>query len=327
MNRSLSKLSEELVENKCLSAFLIIYLGPLPAYFDFWAKSCEHNYKNFHWFVYTDQILEPQETNPAVTLVPLTFYRLCKDMKNILGINIPVQNTRIVCDCRLMLYLLRKDHENLERYDFIGYSDLDVIYGRIFDFLPENMTDYSLIAGHEGRPCGPFTLFNKKYLPAICGHKDIKAFFEQDMGNDLYADEDYSDASSAFKPMSGNTTKDKIAQKINFAHLDESKQVVNIAVKFAPVFCSADPLQPTMTRGFNHRKAFAVWNKGQLYVTDIWGSKKKGAFFHFSRLKNRSRFKVNPQVLNADHFGIYKYGFIRIQSWFTKIKLFLTLLY
>jgi len=310
-----------------LSAFLIIYLGPLPDYFDFWAKSCEPNHKNFHWFVYTDQILERKETNRAVTLIPLTFDRLCQDAKNILGINIPVQNTRIVCDCRLLLYPLRKDHENMEIYDFIGYSDIDVIYGKILDFLPENMMDYSLIAGHEGRPCGPFTLFNKKYLPAICNHKTIKTFFEQDPGNNLYANEDYSEASSTFKPMTGNTIKDKIAQKINFAHLDESKQVKIIAEKFAPVFCKADSLQPTMIDGFSHRKAFAVWDKGHLYVKDIWGTKKEGAFFHFSRFKNRSRFKVNPQVLNTDHLGIYKYGFINIRSWQTKIKLFLTLLY
>ncbi|WP_419664177.1 DUF6625 family protein [Desulfosarcina variabilis] len=38
------------------SAFLLPFMGPLPPYFAFWAKSCEANKDDFHWFVYSDQI-------------------------------------------------------------------------------------------------------------------------------------------------------------------------------------------------------------------------------------------------------------------------------
>ncbi len=310
-----------------LSAFLITYLGKLPAYFDFWAKSCESNHKNFHWFVYTDQITEVYVKNKAVTLVPITFDKICQDMQNVFGISIPIQNTRIVCDIRLMLYPLRKSYENLEKYDFIGYTDIDVMYGKIIDFLPENIAKYSMISAHTDRPCGPFTLFNKKYLHDICSHKTIRSFFEQEFEEKIYKSKTYSENSTTFKPMSGNSIKDKIAKEMGFSHLDEAKIVVSIAQKFAPVFCNAEPLQPAMTNGFHYRKAFAIWNEGRLYVNDVFGVKKEGAFFHFSRFKNRSRFKSNPYVLGGGKIGICKYGFISIKSRWTKLKLFLSLLY
>lgn len=311
----------------CRSAFLIIYLGKLPGYFDFWAKTCAPNHDTCHWFVYNDHIRERTEYNKAVTIVPYTFEALCSDMASKAGIHIPDRNTRIVCDCRVMLYLLRKAEDHLDQYDFIGYSDIDVVYGRINDFLPENPTDYALISAHEHRPCGPFTLFNRTYLGQILSDPRIKTYLEYNFGNQVYDSAAYTEAESAFKPVSGNRQKDQIRDQTDFKHLDESDELVEIAARFAPVFCSPDSLQPTMTKGFNHRKAIAFWNRGRLTIVDNLGHKREGAFFHFSRFKNRKRFKVDPDVLSADHIGIYKYGFIAYKSPWTFIKLFLTMLY
>lgn len=316
-----------MTESTYKSAFLIIYLGKLPDYLDFWAKSCEPNYERFHWFVYNDQIEKREEINQAVTLIPYDFKSLCAESKDRLDITIPHENTRIVCDCRLILYPLRKEKESLEEFDFIGYTDLDVIYGHIQDFMPENALNYSLISGENNRPCGPFTLFRTDVLKKICSDDQIKTRLEQDPGSQVYSSCEYTEQDAAFKPMSGNTTKDKISQSIKFEHIDESRLLVKLAQKYAPTFCSADPLQPTSTRWFNHRKAVAFFENNRLFVRDNWGHKKEGAFFHFSRFKNRSRFKVNHQVLSEKNWGIYKYGFIPLKSIFTKIKMMLTTLY
>ncbi len=308
-------------------AFLILYLGELPSYFKYWAKSCEPNHAHFHWFVYNDRIAEKKDYNKAVTLVPYSFERLCSDLNSCLHIHLPPQNTRVVCDCRIMLYAFRKDKDQLRQYDFVGYSDLDVVYGDIARFLPENPGQYSLISAADNRPCGPFTLFNRKYLQAILEDDRIKIRLEQTFEKTISTLPDSQDDGSTFKPMSGNSTKDKIAEHLKFAHLDESEELVEIAEAHDPSFCRAIPLQPTMDRWFNHRKAFAVWDNGRLYVRDIWGQKKEGAVFHFSRFKNRSRFNTTSEALGADHLGIYKYGIIDARSVLTRLKMFLTLLY
>ncbi len=308
-------------------AFLILYLGELPSYFKYWAKSCEPNHTQFHWFVYNNGISEKKEYNKAVTLIPYSFEMLRSDLANSLDILLPPQNTRIVCDCRILVYAFRKDKDQLRQYDFVGYSDLDVVYGDISRFLPENPGQYSLISAADSRPCGPFTLFNRKYLKAILEDKRIKKRIEQNFEKALCTVPDTKDDNSIFKPMSGNSIKDKMAEYLNFTHLDESEELVEIAEAHAPVFCRAIPLQPTMDKGFNRRKAFAVWDNGHLFVRDIWGHKKEGAIFHFSRFKNRSRFNITPDALESHHFGIYKYGIISSRSVLSRLKMFLTLLY
>ncbi len=308
-------------------AFLILYLGDLPPYFKYWAKSCEPNHGHFHWFVYNDHIEEKTEYNKAVTLIPYSFEMLCSDLKSSLHIHLPAQNTRVVCDCRIMMYAFRKDIDQLTQYDFVGYSDLDVIYGDISRFLPEEPDRYSIISAADNRPCGPFTLFNRKYLQAILEDGRIKMRLEQTFEIAFCTISGNQDEGATFKPMSGNSKKDKIAEHLKFAHLDESELLVEIAEAYAPAFCKAAPLQPTMGRWFNHRKAFAIWDSGYLFVRDVWGKKKEGAVFHFSRFKNRSRFDITFDALDADRLGIYKYGIINARSALTRFKIFLTLLY
>jgi hypothetical protein len=308
-------------------AFLILYLGELPAYFKYWAKTCEPNHGHFHWFVYNDRISRKQDYNQAVTLVPYTFERLRLDLTSSLNIHLPPQNTRVVCDCRTMFYALRKDADLLDRYDFIGYSDLDVVYGDITRFLPENPGQYSLISAADHRPCGPFTLFNRKYLQAILEHDHFKTRLEQTFGDLPAALPGLHGHDSTFKPMSGNSIKDKIAEHLKFAHLDESEELVEIAETHAPAFCRAVPLQPALGQWFDHRRTFALWDKGRLYVRDVWGHQKEGAVFHFSRFKNRSRFNITSDALEADMLGIYKYGIIDARPLSARFKMLLTLLY
>jgi len=315
------------------SAFLNIYFGPLPPYFDFWAKSCVPNQDNFHWYVYNNHISEKIEYNDAVTIIPYDFDRLYNDIRNETEIKIPYEGKRIVCDCRVMIYALREKHEDLSRYDFIGYNDLDMIYGEIKCFMPDNPYQYSMISGNDGRPCGPFTLFNRKYIKNILMDDNIKNRMEKSFGDKIYNSDCYKDKFLEFAPVSGNNYKDKIANMIHFEHLDESEDLLEISKKHAPVFCCSNPLQPTRTNRFNYRKSIAFWENGKLTVMDNRGHIKEGAFFHFSRFKSRSRFKINytqPIRNNIDHsekFGVYKYGIVRINSNFTKLKMMLTMLY
>lgn len=338
------------------SAFLVLFFGELPPYFGLWAKSCEANHKNFHWFVYNDKIKIQYELNCAVTMVPYTFGEMITDFKNILNINIPDVNTKIVCDCRTVLFALRQEKDSLDKFDFIGYSDVDLIYGQLDKFLPEDMLQYSMISADDNRPCGPFTLINRKYIKNICEDDRIKKRLELSLDifynnhNKLSATSKNENSSkttsyeklhvntspnsinkndevSKFAPVSNKTCNPEDVKHSNFGHLDESIELLDIAKEYAPVFCKATPLQPTMTPEINHRRAFAIWENGAVTVWDNRGRSKEGGFFHFSRFKNKKRFKVKDDVSNAKKWGIYKYGSIEIYSKWTFAKMMLTLYY
>ncbi len=311
----------------CSSAFLVLYFGPLPEYFKYWAKTCEPNHETCHFFVYTDQVKSRCRYNRAVTIIPYTFDQLCRDAAARFDIHIPAKNTRIACDCRLLLFGLRCSKENLDKYDFVGYTDLDVIYGKICDFLPCDPKSFSMISAHNDRPCGPFTLYRKSVLTDICTDRQIKAFFESSRAELFYETRLFTDCRSKFMPMSGNSAKDRIAKSICFSHLDESDLLIKIAMKHGPVCCRAHPLQPTMAGKISHRKPLALWDRGRLSVRDALGRQAEGAVFHFSRFKNRSRFRISQDALKSDRFGVYKYGITGVNSGLARLRLYVSMLY
>lgn len=267
-------------------AFLVPFFGPLPPYFDFWAKSCEPNHERFHWYVYSDQITSSYALNSAVTIVPYLFEEMRRDISSILNINIPENNKRKVCDYRIMFYFLRRHKEPLDSYDYIGYTDVDMVYGAIADYLPENVEQYALISANEGKPCGPFTLIKRPMLDILRESDEIKRCFEADV------------------------------------HLkfDESEKLMNILKNEQhAVFCHFSPLQPMRSLGFNYKRCFALWENGTVSVRDSRGNNRGGAFFHFSRFKGNRKFKIRSDALRSPQWVVCRYGIFVVKS---KVVLF-----
>jgi len=268
-------------------AFLVPFFGTLPPYFEFWAKSCEANHDRFHWFVYSDQITASYKLNDAVTMVPYQFEEMRADFSNILNINIPEQNRRKVCDYRLMFYFLRRHKEPLDSFDYIGYTDVDMVYGKIADFMPENVDQYAMISANEGKPCGPFTLIKRPMLNILLESDELKNCLE---------------------------TEDHLK-------FDESVKLMNIIKGVNnPVFCHFSPLQPMRSDGFNYKRCLAMWEDGKVSVRDCRGNKLDGAFFHFSRFKGNKKFKIRGSAIQSPQWVVCRYGIFVAKS---KIVLYL----
>ena len=276
--------------NSCKSAFLVPFFGKLPDYFDFWVKSCEANHEGFHWFVYSDMVKEIARPNSAVTIIPYTFDEMRKDFKKKLGIEIKGHQIRRVCDYRLLFYFIRREKENLDEYDFIGYTDVDMIYGKISDYLPSDMSQYSMICGHNHRPCGPFTLMNRSQIHRLMEWEGIK----QEMENEKHRS------------------------------FNESLKLKEILSQELPALCKADPLQPQRA-GLDQRHHYVVWNGGEIMVHDRWFRKKPGAFYHFSRHKNKRRFNVDVTAMDHPSWVVFKRGILPAEPLLSRLKFFYSL--
>ncbi|WP_321495565.1 DUF6625 family protein [uncultured Desulfobacter sp.] len=274
------------------SAFLVPFFGELPVYFPFWAKSCELNHPNFHWFVYNDRITESKALNPAVTLIPYKFGEMVADFKQRLDINIPGRSLRRVCDYRLMFYFLRNGKEDLDCYDFIGFTDMDLVYGRLLGCMPEKMECYSMISADNDRPCGPFTLIKRLEMHSLKEYQYIKKHMEPQ----------------------------------EHRAFDESKELMQVVSGNLPPYCRADLLQPTMTKGVSNTKVYAIWEKGKVTIYDIYCNRLEAGFFHFSRYKDKKRFVIDTDALRRDRWGIYKFGITRLASRWHRTKMNLSLL-
>lgn len=274
------------------SAFLVPFFGELPPYFPFWAKSCESNHPNFHWFVYNDTITELERLNPAVTLIPYQFEEMVTDFKQCLDITIPGCFLRRVCDYRLMFYFLRADREDLNRYDFIGFTDMDLVYGRLFKCMPPDMHCYSMISANNDQPCGPFTLINRSQIHLLKEYEHIKKHME---------------------PKEHRT-------------FNESKELMQVLSGNLPPYCSTKLLQPTMAKGVSNTKVYAVWEKGKVTIYDIYCNRLEAGFFHFSRYKDKKRFVIDTDALRHDRWGIYKFGISGLTPRWNRTKMNLSLL-
>jgi len=274
------------------NAFLVPFFGELPPYFGFWAKSCEINHENFHWFVYNDRTHSRQNLNRAVTLIPYQFDEMTADFRDILDIRIPGHHIRNVCDYRIMFHFLRRKRECLDDFDFVGYTDMDMIYGRLKAFLPRNMRDYSMISADDDEPCGPFTLINRVCMKALPESGEIREHME-------------SPEHESF---------------------NESRELMKLVSQEKPALCRTAPLQPARTPGFNFRRSFAIWDDGRVEVRDNRGNRREGGFYHFSRHKDKKRFRIRPEAIEHKQWAVHKYGITGLHSKMSRLRLRLSLI-
>ena len=272
--------STEMMDNTVSAAFCVPFFGPLPPYFIHWVKSCEINQEHFHWFVYSDQVRSRSSLNRAVTMIPYSLDEMVSDFKRYLDMEIPKWGGRKVCDYDPMFYFIRRHREPLDHFDFIGYTDLDVIYGELGCFLPENTQKYGLISGDDDRPCGPLTLIKRKLLPRLRESSIVRDYITYPACTDF----------------------------------DETVNLLRIFSNDHPVFCRTFSLQPAMSRGFNKRKNFSVWENGKVTVWDNRGHRREGGFHHFSRFKGKRRFRVRPGAIAAPAWGVCKFGILPVTS-------------
>lgn len=273
------------------SAFLVPFFGDLPPYFDFWAQSCEANHEHFHWFVYNDQISSRSQLNKAVTLIPYQFEEMKADLKSVLDLNIPGKHLRRVCDYRLLFYWIRREEEALDTFDFIGFTDMDMVYGELMAYMPENPLQYGMISADDDRPCGPFTLMKRDRMELL---RQYPGFREE-------------------------------MERVEHRSFNEAVALMEIFAQDMPVHCRADELQPGMASNINSVHLFGVWDRGRVTVTDCWRRQREGGFYHFSRYKDKDRFAIDSAIVSRDQWAIHKFGICDPKTLWNRVKMTLSL--
>ena len=131
-------------------ALINIQIGPFKNYFPLFLKSCEYN-EDIDFFFVTDQDVVSSVDN--IHVIKTTFDEIKTRIQSLFDFPINLQNPYDLCDYKVtygeLFSTLIKD------YDFWGYCDTDMVFGRIRTFLSEeilNSNDKILIRGH-------FTLF------------------------------------------------------------------------------------------------------------------------------------------------------------------------
>ncbi len=125
---------------------LCVYFGKLHPLFELWLNSCAYN-DSFDFILFTDQDVKV-DVPSNVSIVYMSFEKLKKHFQSRLDYGICLDTPYKLCDYK-PTYGYMFD-EFVHGYDYWGYCDMDMIFGDISMFMPDEIDKYQKISylGH-----------------------------------------------------------------------------------------------------------------------------------------------------------------------------------
>jgi hypothetical protein len=137
---------------------ITVYLGPLPALMPLWLRSAEAN-PAIDFLVITDQAAVPD--GPAnVRFQQSDLAALRASFARQLGFEPALDRPYKLCDFKPLFWMLAED---LGRYDYWGFCDLDLVFGDLGLILAGRLGHYDAI-GSDGH----FRLFRTNHFGRYC---------------------------------------------------------------------------------------------------------------------------------------------------------------
>lgn len=122
------------------------YFGRFNECFNLWLDSCKYN-NDINWLIVTDNIIDNKPNN--VKIINQTFDNFVQFIQSKFEFKINLKTPYKLCDYKSYYGYIFSDYT--KGYDFWGYCDCDVIFGKISNFIDEalfNQYDKLLRRGH-----------------------------------------------------------------------------------------------------------------------------------------------------------------------------------
>jgi len=144
-------------------AFLICWHGNYPWYFPYFLHSCRYN-PTVDFLIFSSNTDIELDLPENVKILPFTLEQFRADAGKTLGFEVAVESGYKLCDFKPALGCIYADY--IKKYDFLGYCDIDVIFGNIRLFMTnELLNDYDIISARHDYLTGCFALYrNNPYM-------------------------------------------------------------------------------------------------------------------------------------------------------------------
>ena len=135
---------------------IVFYFGKFPWYHHLFINSCKNN-PDFTFLFFSDQFTEVGEDD-NIQQHPFSLNHFNELASEKLGFEIAISQGMKLCDLRPAFGLIFEDY--LTEFDFWGYSDTDIVLGKLDTFVSEKeLNNYDFISVAEHFPSGFFALF------------------------------------------------------------------------------------------------------------------------------------------------------------------------
>jgi hypothetical protein len=157
-------------------AMLFLYFGEFPWYFPYFLQSCKYN-TSIDFFIISDHIYHSQLPDNVI-LIEQSFKGLTKLISNKLGFGVSIPYPYKLCDFKPTFGLVFSDL--IKGYKFWGHGDIDIILGRITNFITDKvLNNHDIISIRHDYLTGNFLLYknNPTINSLFKNSKDYKKVF------------------------------------------------------------------------------------------------------------------------------------------------------
>lgn len=263
-------------------ALIIPYFGTLPSYFDLWLDSAANN-KEFAFLIYTDSFNKDQSKYENIFFHEMTFSDFSNRIKKLFDFSISLETPYKLCDYKPTYGAALA--EDLKGFDFWGYCDIDLIFGRLSNYI----TDEILNENDRIYNLGHFTLYRNV----------------EEMNNLYKINHNYRDCFSykySYKT-SFSTAYDEIGTKYGYGLSVICKRlgVKNyLSLDFADILPDRYEFELAYTNG--EQMDYFVYDQGRVF--GVCGKEKKEyAYVHLQkRNMERDKLNVGTYYISPTHF-------------------------
>lgn len=270
-------------------SILIPYFGKWPPYLGVFLESCRYN-PELTILIFTD-LKPPDIIPPNVEFHHTTLDQIKNKLDDILGFETAPLTPYKLCDVRPAFGLIFQDY--IEGFDFWGWGDIDVLFGRIRAFgIADLLCKYDVISFRRNWISGSFCILrnDEQINTLLLSSKDLKRIYLD--SRHLCFDEISFCWDAALKLS---------VENVEFPYDNFTRLVVSAAStgKLVPHF--NDLLKESISRA-----GYLMWDRGR--ILDHHG--KEHLLYHYVTEKKQPYFKNYswtsvPQKFYIDRTGFY----------------------
>jgi hypothetical protein len=268
----------EVLQQKNRIALVQIWFGNLPDYFEYHYETCLNQRIDF--FFFTDQDVDPKYNSENFKFIKISMQEIEDRLLRSTSKDLKITSSYKLCEIKPTYADLFNDY--LSNYEFVGWYDIDTLFGDILHWMEPYMDDFDLISFGEdspeyNRPSGPLTIMRNT--------AQLRKFYRNDF--------------RFFDCM----------EKPEYAEYDEHvmmKTIRSMGIPTKIIFGASN-----MESGSYKIRFDAVWTGGKVYVE---GEEKM--VYHFWR-KKLTKFTRKGNTIVAEHKIDYIDDFYYI-TYFTK---------
>jgi len=141
-------------------ALVQLWLGKFPDYFHAHLQSCKNQNPNINFFIFTDQNININAPNIKTCYINQKILKNKVRNKTSISIAADISCGRKICDYRPLYGHIFEEY--LSEYDYIGFYDIDCMFGNMYDMLSHHLDKEIISIGdavYYPGVRGPFTIW------------------------------------------------------------------------------------------------------------------------------------------------------------------------